>query len=126
MGSRIEIVGRVSGRRRWTVEQKLLMLGEAFGPDGSVREAMRRYEVGSNLLYLWRRQAISGALGGTAGGLQARFVEVAIREPAMLPAPSPAAGTGQIGIDLPSGVRITVDGSVDAEALSRVIGVLTR
>jgi transposase len=28
---RIEIVGRVSGRRRWTVEQKLAILRDAFG-----------------------------------------------------------------------------------------------
>lgn len=37
-----------------------------------------------------------------------------------------ARTTGQIGIELPSGVRLTVDGAVDAEALSRVMGVLTR
>jgi transposase len=45
----------------------------------------------------------------------------------MLPAPPSAGpGSGQIGIELPSGVRLTVDASVDAEALSRVIGVLAR
>ena len=37
-----------------------------------------------------------------------------------------ARTTGQIGIELPSGVRLTVDGTVDAEALSRVISVLAR
>ncbi len=41
----------------------------------------------------------------------------------MLPAPSSAGpGREQIRIELPSGVRLTVDASVDAEALSRVIG----
>ena len=56
------------------------------------------------------------------------FAEVQISEPtAMLPAPpSTGLGSGQIGIELPSGVRLTVDASVDAEALSRVIGVLAR
>lgn len=45
----------------------------------------------------------------------------------MSPAPSSAAsGSGQIGIELPSGVRLTVDASVDAEALSRGIGVLAQ
>jgi transposase len=33
---------------------------------------------------------------------------------------------GQIGIELPSGVRLTVDGTVDTEALSRMISMLTR
>jgi len=47
---RIEIVGRVSGRRRWTVEQKLAILRDAFGPDGSVRTTVERHEVGSGAI----------------------------------------------------------------------------
>jgi transposase-like protein len=42
----MEIVGRVSGRRRWTVEQKLAILRDAFGPGGSVRAAIEQHEVG--------------------------------------------------------------------------------
>ncbi|MGY4395327.1 transposase [Sphingomonas sp. UYAg733] len=130
MSSRIEIVGRVSGRRHWTVEQKLAILRDAFGPDGSVRGATERHEVGSGAIYTWRRQAMSGALTGINRLAVPSFAEVQISEPtAMLPAPAPspaAPGSGQIGIELPSGVRLTVDASVDAEALSRVIGVLAR
>jgi hypothetical protein len=37
MSDRIEIVGRVSGRHRLTVGQKLAILRDAFGSDGSVR-----------------------------------------------------------------------------------------
>ena len=129
---RIEIGGRVSGRGRWTVEQKLAILRDAFGPDGSVRTAVERHEVGSGAIYTWRRQAMSGALSGVPARPQATFAEVQISEPpVMLPAPpveapADARTAGQIGIELPSGIRLTVDGAVDAEALSRVIGVLTR
>ena len=132
MSGRIEIVGRVSGRRRWTVEQKLAILRDAFGPDGSVRAAVERHEVGSGAIYTWRRQAMSGALSGVPARPQATFAEVRISEPpVMLPAPpveapADARTAGQIGIELPSGVRLTVDGTVDAEALSRVISVLAR
>ena len=132
MSGRIEIVGRVSGRRRWTVEQKLAILRDAFGPDGSVRAAVERHEVGSGAIYTWRRQAMSGALSGVPARPQTAFAEVRISEPpVMLSAPpaevaADARTTGQIGIELPSGVRLTVDGAVDAEALLRVIGVLTR
>ena len=128
MPGRIEIVGRVSGRRSWTPEQKLGMLHDAFGPGGSVRAAMERHEVGSGALYTWRHQAMSGTLAATTRRAEAHFAEVQVRKPAaMLSAPSPAAGgTGQIGIELPSGVRLTVDAAVDAEALSRVLGVLAR
>jgi len=48
MSGRIEIVGRISGRRRWTVEQKLAIPRDAFGP---VRAAVERHEVGSGAIY---------------------------------------------------------------------------
>jgi transposase len=55
------------------------------------------------------------------------FAEVQVEPKAMLPPARPAVrGNGEIGIELPSGVRLTVDASVDADALSRVIGVLAR
>lgn len=46
MTTRIEVVGRISGRRRWTVEQKLAILRDAFGPDGVARRL--RSPVGVN------------------------------------------------------------------------------
>jgi transposase len=56
------------------------------------------------------------------------FTEVEISEPvvAVVPAPSVPQHCGQIGIELPSGVRLTVDAAVDADALARVIAVLGR
>src|SRR3546814_19763529 len=61
MSSRIAVVG---GRRRWSVDQKLAILSEAFGPDGSVSATCQRPAVGSGLLYTWRRQAWRGDLTG--------------------------------------------------------------
>ncbi len=127
MTGRIEVVGRVSGRRRWTVEQKLAILRDAFGSGGSVRDACERHEVGSGQLYTWRRQAMSGELTGVQPPALPSFAEVEVAGPAaptMLP--QPASTYGQIGIELPSGVRLTVDAAVDADALARVLGVLTR
>ena len=49
----------MSGRRRWTVERKLAALRDAFGPEGCVRTACERHEVGSGSIYTWRRQATS-------------------------------------------------------------------
>lgn len=138
MSGRIEVVARVSGRRAWSVEQKLAMLRDAFGPGGSVRASMERHEVTSGQLYTWRRQAMSGELASTPRPallgpiVEATpcFAEVHVTEglPAAT-APCPPACTdqpGRIGIELPSGVRLSVDAAVDAEALSRVLGVLGR
>lgn len=132
MTTRIEVIGRVSGRRRWTVEQKLAILRDAFGPEGPVRVACERHEVGSGQLYTWRRQAMSGELTGIKMPALAMsgpaFAEVEVSEPpaSTVPVFSPPGGSGQIGIELPCGVWLTVDAAVDADALARVIGVLSR
>lgn len=144
MTGRIEVVARVSGRRFWTVEQKLTMLRDAFGPGGSVRAAMERHEVTSGLLYTWRRNAMAGllidrpskAVTSPAEPVPPSFAEVVIADPvtspSVSPSPSPSPpmrppeGAGRIAIDLPNGVRLNVDASVDAEALARVLSVLER
>lgn len=136
MTSRIEVIARVSGRRFWTIEQKLMMLRDAFGPGGSVRSAMERHEVTSGLLYTWRRKAMSGQLlnpplktlpSSVAGP---SFAEVRVTEPVAIPPPqlplSISDALGRIGIELPSGVRLSVDATVDADALGRVLSVLSR
>ena len=128
MSARIEVVGRVSGRRRWSVEQKLAILRDAFAADGSVRSACERHEIGSGLIYTWRRRAMSGELTGIKAPALPVFAEVGVPQaqaPALLAPPVPEA-SGRIGIELPSGVRLTVDAAVDADALARVIAVLTR
>ena len=127
MSSRIEVVSRVSGRRRWTVEQKLAALRDAFGPEGCVRTACERHEVGSGSIYTWRRQAMSGELTGVRKPIEPAFAQVQISEQLALPAPTVAArSNGVIGIELPSGIKVSVDATVDADALSRVIGVLAQ
>src|SRR3546814_16753003 len=107
MSSRIEIVSRVSGRRRWTVEQKLAALRDAFGPEGCVRTACERHEVGSGSIYTWRRQAMSGELTGVRKPIEPAFAQVQISEQRALPAPTvEASSAGQNGITLPSGSNV--------------------
>ena len=119
MSTRVEVA---AGRRRWTVEQKLAILREAFGPEGSVGDACKRHAIGSGSIYTWRRQAMSGELGGTRPVPLPTFAEVKLSAPVpALPAPG-----GHMAIELPTGVKLTVDASVDAGALARVIAVLTR
>ena len=129
MRSRITVIGRVSGRRYWTVEQKMAMLRDAFGSGGCVRTAMDSHEVTSGQLYTWRRQAMSGELSGKPPVVPV-FAEVRIAEPGLaVPAllPPLAASSGpvvRIGIEFPSGIRLTVDSGVDADALRRVLSVI--
>ena len=130
MSGWIEVVARVSGRRRWSVEQKLSILRDAFEPNGSVRDAVEQHEVGSGQLYTWWRQAMAGTLAGTARPTVPAFgaqVQIAA-EPVvpLLPGPTVSEPAGRIGIELPSGIRLSVDALVDAEALARVLSVVSR
>jgi transposase len=128
MTGRIEVIARVSGRRFWSVEQKLTMLRDAFGPGGSVRGAMERHDVTSGLLYTWRRKAMAGllmdrpskALTQSAVDPGAYFAEVSIADPMatapLLPSQLPPqfppqfpTPSGQIAIELPSGIKLNVD-----------------
>jgi transposase len=128
MSGRIEVVARVSGRRHWTVEQKLAILRDAFGPNGSVRDTVERHEVGSGQLYTWWQQAMSGTLAGVSRPTAPAFaqVQIAQAEPTLPLLPAPPEPTGMIGIELPSGIRLSVDAGVDAEALARVLSVVSR
>ena len=132
MTGRMTVIARVSGRRLWTVDQKLLMLRDAFGSGGGVRTAMERHEVSSGQLYTWRKQAMSGELSGYSAPALAPVlpgpvpcfaaVEIAEQEqPHVVAEP-----TGQIGIALSSGIKLTVDAGVDADALARVLSVVGR
>ena len=123
MTGRVEVVGRVSGRRSWSDEEKLEILAEAFRPGVRVRDVMARREVSSSLIYTWRKQARLGKLVGVAPALPT-FAEVRVAE-VTAPAPQPATSApGIICIELPGGMRVSVDGSVNAGALARVLSVL--
>ena len=123
MTGRLEVVGRVSGRRRWSDAEKLEILAEAFRPGVRVCDVIARREVSSSLIYTWRKQLREGKLAGSMPSLPV-FAEVQLAEPTR-PAPQPAPSpSGLIRIELPGGVRVSVDAHVDAGALTRVLSVL--
>jgi transposase len=124
MTGRVEVVGRVSGRRKWSDAEKLEVLADAFRPGVRVRDVLQRRDLSSGLVYTWRKQARLGKLGGIAPALPT-FAEVRMAAVGTAaPAPQPTSATGLIHIDLPGGVRVSVDATVDVGALARVLSVL--
>jgi transposase len=120
----MEIYARVERRRRWTAQEKATLLAEIDAEGGKVRLVARRHRIAESVLYNWRaaRKAASvmmptpmetaflplGLLGGPTSG-----------EPALLTRTK--GGVGGIEIVLPSGARLSVDASVNEQALSRVL-----
>ena len=46
-----ELLGRLEGRRRFSVEQKLAVLAEARVPGANMSEVARRLQIGRSTLY---------------------------------------------------------------------------
>jgi transposase len=144
--ARVQIVGCVSGRRNWTVEQKLAIIGEAFTSGSSVAGTIERHEISSGQLYTWRRQLLDGELGGVRNGNLDQqnglgFARVELAPPCETPAlppfltmtsssSSPGAcershdRCGVIEIELRSGVRVRVHEGVDGALLTSVLDAL--
>lgn len=103
-------------RRRWSDEQKLELLVEAFGPGGNVTETARRADICTSLLYRWRRASVAPPPPGFA--------------PAVLIAPpdeptEPQRPDGPaILLELPGGMRVHVMASAPADLVTATLKAL--
>jgi transposase len=139
-----EIIARVERRRQWMPEEKAALLAEVEASGGRVSVVARRHGISKSLLYNWRSAWRAAALvaQGSAPSPPTRvgFIQLGVvGDPsdgvrAMRRAAGPAwardmgaalAGrAGVMEIDLPQGVRVRVDGSVDEPALRRVLSAV--
>ena len=133
----IEIISTVTRRRRWTPQEKVAILEEAFGAGSSVAATSDRHGVSRALIYLWRRQARMGLIPGVGMAEPAApaFVPVRLvtsnrdRDGPSTPESSPARAQrpdGRIEIALRNGRSIKVDDSIDPARLARLVAVLDR
>lgn len=125
--------GKVLGferRRRWSYEEKARIVAETLVPGAVVCEVARRNSVSQSLVFAWRRQARAEDLGGEGGSI---LLPVDIGAASALsvaghPRPEPhrrRSKSGVIEIQLGSGSCLRVDNDVDADALRRVLKVLS-
>lgn len=145
MKDRVEIIARTERRRKFSDAEKAAILAETDEDGVSVRQIAERHEIAESLIYNWRsarRQAAAIASEAlefipygaiittepvTAPGVPERKKAQPVLSPPMSPAPEelirphPGARPGAIDIDLPSGVRLSVDSYVNEKALARVL-----
>lgn len=96
-------------RRRWSDEERLQILADAFAPGARVADACRCHDVSTGLVYTWRRKLLDAGAGQQAdvpGTLPTPvFAEALMDEDAA------AADTVEhpaIVIDLPRGKRLSI------------------
>lgn len=127
---RIELITRVERRRRWSVEDKLGLVGETQEGGKSVASVAQANGISPSLLYSWRRQASRGELVPPADHLGPAFVPISVvddggSDMATASTPSTPPRRGLIEIDLGDGGQVRVDRDVNVSALRRVLGVLS-
>jgi transposase len=125
---RVEVLGGVERRRRWSRDDKMRIIEETLAPGAVVTEIARRHGIATSLVFTWRRRARLATVA--AAGPRLVPVQVAAAEsvrsietPAAIPA---RKRRGVIEIELFDGKRVSVDENVDADALGRVLDVLSR
>ncbi|OJV43330.1 MAG: hypothetical protein BGO25_08260 [Acidobacteriales bacterium 59-55] len=110
-----------SPRRRRSAEERRLIVEETLEAGSSVARVARKHGINANQVFMWLRLYRSGHLGGApASGLT--LLPVTVCDDA-----KPAGGksvtsdsAGAVQIELPNGVRVSLEGSVDP-AVARAV-----
>ncbi len=107
-------------RRRWSVEFKRRVVGEAAAPGVSVSAVARRHDLNANQVFNWRRRY----------GADGAFLPVAIAGSGSSgiahadvsgPLESPGGVAGEIEIVLSAGHRVVLRGDFDADRVARLL-----
>ena len=115
-------------RQRRTVEEKRRIVEETMVAGRSVARVARAHGVNANQVYAWKREYLSGQLGGN-GSVQ--LLPVRVRESSSVPMTSPKAertapvAPGTIQVELRH-AQVRIEGNADAELLRIVLESLRR
>ena len=117
---RVEVLGGVERRRRWSRDDKMRIIEETLAPGAVVTEIARRHGIATSLVFTWRRRARLA----TVASAGARLGAGAGRHGRKRPIDRSAGGDTQARkrrgvIEIEPSVmvkRVSVDENVDAEA----------
>ena len=96
-------------RRRWSEEERLQILSEAFAPGACVAEVCRRHDLSSALIYTWRRKLLDAGAAQEAEVPDARPTPVFAE--ALIEGDTAAVSVAEhptMIIDLPRGKRLSI------------------
>ncbi|MEJ5979239.1 transposase [Novosphingobium sp. PS1R-30] len=109
-------------RRRWSDEERLEILNQAFAPGACVAEVCRRYDISSALIYTWRRKLRDAHAEPEPDALAAPGFAAAVM---IEDAEGPHAGVQPaIVIDLARGKRISIFASASPALVASALKAL--
>ena len=129
---RVEVLGGVERRRRWSHDDKIRIVEETLAQGAKVTEVARRNGVAASVVFTWRRQARTVEKGPCFAPVQIIGTGTGEETAKLLPEDDrrvrsvATARIGLIEIDLGNRRCIRVDAHVDPDALARVLDVLER
>ena len=109
-------------RRRWSAGEKRAIVEEAAQSTTSVSRVARRHGIAPSLVFRWRREFAEADRAHELPSGSA-FIPIALPAPADAPARHDWR-SGMIEIELISGRRMRVDGTVDIAVLKRIVDAL--
>jgi transposase len=116
----IEVRVRRERRRRWTRQDKLRIVQEAFAPNAVAKHVAERHEISTGLLFTWRRQLTASE--------PARFLPIQLtssgKAEAQVPCPGKSSSPGSIEIEMPNGARVRAGLGADLKMLRAVPAAL--
>lgn len=131
---RIEVITGAGGRRTYSAEEKIRLVGEAHGGRGAVAVVARRHGVCTSLIYRWRRQLKNGELPAEAPAFvpvrvleappSAGLISPAMTSSAPEPAPSAERRAALVEVVLANGRVLRVAEDIAPATLRRLVGAL--
>ena len=117
--ARVEVITGRERRRRWSDEQKRVIVAASLAAGAVVSDVARRADVGAGQIYRWRREFAAVSDG---------FAPVLIAAPEIAGAPAEEPRTAtEPAIEVEIGkARVRIPGSVPAELAAAVVKALSR
>jgi transposase len=120
---RIEVFTGAGPRRRWSAEDKALIVAESYSGAGTVCDVARRYGLAPTQLFTWRRAARTKSLPA----LEPAFAPVVVElpPPSTKPVKRRRSRRGDGGIELEiDGVVVRIGRGAETRTVAAVIGAL--
>jgi transposase len=126
--SRVEVITSVERRRRWPRAEKERLVALSLAPGTSASQIARSAGLHVSQLFRWRKQLCERIAPEAPVFLPVR-IDTPADEPAACapdapPRKRPSRRAGRIEIELVSGDRVHVEGTVDSRALREVVAAL--
>ena len=108
-------------RRRWSEEERLQIVAEAFAPGACVSRVARQRDVSTALIYTWRRKLCEANAAATPALPDPGFAEAVMVEDR---GPARADAVPAIMVDLARGRRVSVFASASPALVAATLKAL--